>query len=381
MLTLLSLAFASPADDARAAFAEMPPHTAYYDKRSTGKPVLEVAVAGPREGIVRAFSPEGTFVIAVDEAAIYTRLGPEQCARIDARTIFQQARFAALADGEDSGPPGSQLIYRITQDRSVEMASSFTHDGDPPLFSWHGDLDDSDVTVEVLKKKGWLARSPTSSWRLDREGRLVEMTVGDDALVFKTVAEGEPERARSVCPETTDAALGSQLTAQLRLVAAIPLQIELAESWSTLPEERRALAKQRQTDWWRLYFEDELPAWIAGLQGGDWQQVLLEGLADAERYAAFVEELPEDERDTAIQRWQQLWFAEFGSQMVQAHAEDVRASLMEPLQEFDADWSPDVQQELLVGPLENALRAEAERPLQALLGPVLTAGVADLPGQ
>ena len=124
-MLLLGLALASPVDHARAALATQRPHTLVFDKESTGEVALEVTYTGPREASAVAHSPDGTYSVSVDATHMRLRLDDGSCASLDARTLFAEARRAALDPSTE--PPGSQLIYRVQPDGTLDP-DDFTRD-------------------------------------------------------------------------------------------------------------------------------------------------------------------------------------------------------------------------------------------------------------
>lgn len=386
MLTLLALALATPVDDAHAAFAAQRPHTAVYKKVSTDQPVLEITHNGPREASAKAFSPDGTFEVSVDASHMRIRLADGSCASIDARALFAAAGAAALDLDAPPGPPGSQLIYRAKPDGSIDLSTAFERNPDPPLVSWIADM--GREGVEVTPEDGvWRARSSVSEWTVDREtGRLVHMTIGDDAVQLDTVRlevepmKGKPRlpRAVDVCPAPTAPALQRMVVSQMRLYACIDPLGALAKAWPGLDGAARADALDRQRRWWRAFFADDLPGWVASLEGGSWREQVVADMSDPVAFSAFREQLPPAEQEQAMAHWKQAWFSRVGRDLLGGHAREVHEVLLGHLVEAGGPVDPTRVDELLGQPMLEAAQVEAEPLLQGILVPVVEAGGAKL---
>jgi len=372
-MLLLGLALASPVDHARAALATQRPHTLVFDKESTGEVALEVTYTGPREASAVAHSPDGTYSVSVDATHMRLRLDDGSCASLDARTLFAEARRAALDPSTE--PPGSQLIYRVQPDGSIDLSTSFQRDPDPPVFSWIADLTDAETT-----ETHWVGRSDTSEWRVAREtGHLTRMAVGDDALVLDHVRlevapmKAKPRllRAREVCETPNAPALQRMVGAQLRLVASVDPLLQLSARWSELDPAARADAGDRQQRWWRGFFADDLPGWATSLEGGDWREQVVADMAAPAAFASFRNQLPPEARSDALQHYKQAWFARVGQQLVGGHVADIWGAFVGHV---PAPGLDPAMAAVLQAALHDAALTEAEPLLQGTLVPVVEAG-------
>lgn len=377
MLAVFSLALGAPVQEATRALMALGPHTAHYDKVSTGEPVLEVTVRGPREAIARAYTPEGTVEVAVDATHMRLRLDATTCASIDARTLFTQASAAAGGHHRRQGPPGSQLIYRVRPDGSLDLSTAFETDPDPPVLSWIADLERDGVQV-TTDEDGWVATSSTSTWKIAREtGLLTRMTVEDDALQLRTVqkAGNEPlPTAKSVCPSTTALPLGRSLASQLRVYASIEPLAAVAAAWPDLEQAARGKVVGLQHTWWKQFFAEDMPGWIASLEQGDWKQRMVADMADVGAFRTFEAQVPAAEKDRAVEHWKQAWFARVGRDLVTGHVREVQQVLLQGLAEQGTKLPPEVFEPLLAAPLLDAGLRVAEPLLREPLVPVVEAG-------
>ncbi len=391
MLTwILAPALAGPSQQAATQLLAQGPHTAVYHKASTDEPVLEVTVNGPREGTARAFSPDGEFVVSVDATHMRLRVAADACASIDARALFDEAAATAAGHFQAPGPPASSLIYRVLPDGTVDLSAAFRRADDPPLLSWHADLEAQGVSISEAEGV-WTARSSTSTWTVNQgDGRMARMTVGDDALVLDRIRTG-PEtsavpgkpmkapatlpRAIDVCPSSTAPELEPSLRTQLRLYAWLEPFQALVVAWADLPAAEREAVVGRQEAWWRRFFAEELPGWSESLRGGPWTRQVVADMADPIAFAAFRDQLAEADRPQAMELWKRTWFGQVGQDMVIGHAAEVQRAVFEPMNPL-----PDaaVVEPLLTRPLVAAAMAEAEAPLQAVLVPVVEEGAAAL---
>ena len=375
-MLLLSIALAGPVEEATAALHAQPPHRAHYRKVSTGNPVLEVTYNSPREGTLKAISPEGIFQVSVD--ATHMRLAlDERCASIDARALFTEARQAALDLNPPEGPPGGQLLYRVKPDQNIDVSTSFMPASNPPLFSWLDDLGRGDVTV-ATDDQGWTATAPTGSWTVRRsDGRLVRMTVGEDAL--ELVPSGADESAAlapasAVCPATNDDGLRQSLEGQMRLYSALNPLSSLVSAWGSLPAERRGEATTRQTTWWRATYQVLLPVWAEQLRGGPWTPALVADMSDPAAYGTFHGQLPEEQRAHGVALWKQHWFERVGQEMLSGFVGDLHGQVLGGLREAGAPVTEANVEAIVSGPMRQAALAEAEATLQSVLVPVVEEG-------
>ena len=383
-MLLLGLALASPVDHARAALATQRPHTLVFDKESTGEVALEVTYTGPREASAVAHSPDGTYSVSVDATHMRLRLDDGRCASIDARAAFLAAHHAALELAVVDGPPGSQLVYRIKPDKTVDLSTSFQRRPDPPLFSWIEDLGREDVQLSTDDER-FVATSPSSTWTVRRDtGHLARMTAGDDALVLHHVRYAEPPataelpRAVDVCPETTSAEVAQAVGSQLHVYAGLHSLAALATAWPTLAADRREEARTRQVTWWRTYFATTLPAWGAAMAQAGWQEGVVAQMGDSAAFAAFRDQLPDDQQADAVQHWKRAWFDRLGQDLLGQYVGEVHAELLVALEQAGAPLTDEIVAQMVSAPMERAALAEAEGVLQQLLVPVVEAGGATL---
>lgn len=356
------------------------PHIAYYDKVSTGEPVLEVHYRGEREATARALSPSGVFMVSVDSTHVRLRLDEATCARVPARTLLEETGALAMTSGAALHTPTPRLTYRAAADGSIDLQTAFLGVPSPVLLSWHADLDDPTVAVTETRTS-WTARSANSTWSVARKtGVLERLTVGDDALELDRVERGkkvQPMAAAEVCPASTSEALERSLATQVRIHAFPDAFASLAGRWNELDEAQRTEALRLHQAWWQQFFTDELPAWGEGLVDAPWRAQLLADLTDLDAFDRFVASLAPEERSQGVQRWKGLWFGRLGQQMLGAHLHAIVGSIGEALGP-DQLPEPKVNQVLLLEPIEAALLSRAEEQVQRLLVPTLEEGGATL---
>jgi hypothetical protein len=152
---------------------------------------------------------------------------------------------------------------------------------------------------------------------------------------------------------------------QMRLYACLDPLGALGKAWPALDAAARADALDRQRTWWRTFFADDLPGWVASLEGGDWRERVVADMSDPAAFRTFRDQLPPAEQPQAVAHWKQAWFGRVGQDLLAGHAQEVRQVVLDRLVEAGT-------------PLFEAALAEAEPLLQAPLVPVVEAGGAKL---